>query len=157
MLPTVASRPLTMPPRSGDDPMTDLDIAREQLAALDATCVLRNGGVQLVSHQRGVRPLLTWLDEGRDLRGFVAADKVVGNGAAYLYVLLGVAAVHANVMSEPACATLQRYGIQASCDQLVPGIVNRAGDGPCPIEFTVRDASTPDEALIAIRTRLATL
>ena len=135
----------------------DLEIAREQLAALDATCVLHRGEQQFASHKRGVRPLLDWLDAGLDLHGFSAADRVVGNGAAYLYVMLQVAAVHAGVMSEPACATLQRAGIQASCDQLVPGIINRAGDGPCPIEYAVRGASTPQEALDAIRSRLASL
>jgi len=135
----------------------DIEMAKQQLQKLDATCVIRHGDTQFVSHKRGVRPLLDWLDSGLDLHGYAAADKVVGNGAAYLYVLLGVAMVHANVLSEPARDTLVANGIEASCDQLVPGIVNRAGDGPCPIEFAVRDARDPKEALEFIRTRLASL
>lgn len=135
----------------------DIRIAREKLTALDATCVLSKGPSQLVSHQRGVRPLLDWLDGDFDVRGYSAADKVVGNGAAYLYVLLDVGAVYAEVMSEPARSTLEAHGIDASYGVLVPGIVNRAGDGPCPIEHCVANIHEPLEALDAIRARLAEL
>ena len=121
------------------------------------TCVLKHGETVLTSTHRGVSPLLAWLDEGIDATGFVAADRVVGNGAAFLYVLLGVSDVYGSVMSEPASATLARFGIRAICGQLVDHIVNRTNTGFCPMEEAVRGIDDPARAREAIVARLAEL
>ena len=120
------------------------------------TCVLCRGDEVLTTTARGVRPLLQWLDGGVE-QGFSAADRVVGRGAAFLYRLLGVKAVYARVMSEPAIRVLEESGIAAMPDQKVPGIVNRAGDGPCPFEAAVLEIRDPQEALQAIREKMAAL
>ena len=128
------------------------------LRAGEYTCVAIDvHGDVYTSTQRGVSPLIAWLDEGLDLRGGVAADKVIGNGAAHLYILLGVSAVHGCVMSEPAQATLRTCGIDARTDTLVEHIVNRAGDGFCPMELAVAGITDSHEALAALRARLAHL
>ena len=121
------------------------------------TCVLVQGEICHTSTLRGVAPLLNWLDNGVDLQGFSAADKVVGRAAAFLYVLLGVRAVHANVLSTSAEQVLARHGIAVSADTRVAAIRNRAGDGFCPMEQAVLDAEEPQEALSRIRVRLAQL
>ena len=131
--------------------MNDLLQARNRLAQGDHTCVLCRDGVFHVSDHRGVRPLVDWLDSGLDLRGFSAADKVVGRATAFLYVLLGVRAVHALVMSTPAREVLEAASIPAFCDREVSGIINRRGDGPCPFENAVLGITDPDVALTAIR------
>lgn len=131
--------------------MEDLQNARRQLTEGGYTCVLCRGDVFYTATARGVRPLLDWLDSGLDLSGFSAADKVVGRATAFLYVLLGVRAVHALVMSAPAREALQSNGIGASCDREVPGIINRRGDGPCPFEEAVLEIHDPELALTAIR------
>ena len=131
--------------------MGDLHNARRRLTEGGYTCVLCRGNEFHTATARGVRPLLDWLDSGLDLRGFSAADKVVGRATAFLYVLLGVRAVHALVMSAPAREALQSNGIDASCDREVPGIINRRGNGPCPFEEAVLDISAPELALTAIR------
>jgi len=131
--------------------MLDLERAREILAEGGYTCVLCRGGDVCTATARGVRPLVDWLDSGTDLRGFSAADKVVGRATAFLYVLLGVRAVHALVMSTPAREALEANGIAAGCDREVDGIINRRGDGPCPFEEAVLGITEPDEALKAIR------
>jgi len=121
------------------------------LLAGDYTCVAcREETVYTTSH-RGVAPLLNWLDDGTDLAGFSAADRVVGRGAAFLYCLLKVKAVHARVMSYPAAEVLKAYGIEASADTFVEGIVNRTGTGPCPFEAAVMNIRDTREALTAIR------
>lgn len=56
----------------------------------------------LTSTERGVKPLLQWLDGENSVKGFSAVDKVVGRAAAFLYVLLEVKEVYAGVMSEGA-------------------------------------------------------
>ena len=66
---------------------------------------------------------------GEDLKGFSAADKVVGKGAAFLYVMAGVKEVYASVMSEKAAALLSEYGIDGFCGQKVDRIRNRQGTG----------------------------
>lgn len=131
--------------------MLDLERARKVLSEGCYTCVLCRGDSIYTATARGVRPLVDWLDSGLDLRGFSAADKVVGRATAFLYVLLGVKEVHALVMSTPAREALEANGINAFCDKEVPGIINRRGDGPCPFEDAVLGITDPQDALAAIR------
>lgn len=131
--------------------MQDLEQARRILTEGSYTCVLCRDDSIHTATARGVRPLLDWLDGGLDLKGYSAADKVVGRATAFLYVLLGVKQVHALVMSTPAKNALEENGITALCDREVPGIINRRGDGPCPFEEAVLGISDPTEALTAIR------
>lgn len=121
------------------------------------TCVLCKGDEIYTSTERGVKPLLDWLDGETELKCFSAADKVVGKAAAFLYVLLGVKEVYAAVMSEAAIYTLERNGVQTYRDRSVKNIVNRAGTGICPMEEAVGELSEPNEALRAIRKRLLQL
>ena len=132
-----------------------MEQARNILTAGNYTCVLRKGETIHTATERGVKPLIRWLTEGIDVRGFTAADKVVGRATAYLYVLLGVREVWAAVMSEAAAEVLTRHGIAASQDQLVKNIINRTGTGICPFEEAVLEIQDPEEALAAIREKMA--
>ena len=116
-----------------------------------------NGDDIITSSDRGVKPLLSLIDSGRSLSGYSAADKVVGNGAAYLYVLLGVRSVYTYVISDAALETLSKYGIPAEYETLSDGIMNRSGDGPCPMETAVSGADSPENALELIRAKLREL
>ena len=121
------------------------------------TCVLCREEQTHTATARGVAPLLRFLEDGTPTQDFCAADKVVGAGAAYLYVLLGVKEIWAEVISTPALEVLTRYGISAHSEQHVPQIRNRTGDGFCPIEAAVKEATDPEDALARIRRRLAEL
>jgi len=126
--------------------------AQDLLKSGNYTCVVCKGDTIYTTTRRGVAPLLIWLDqEDMDLTGFSAADRVVGRGAAFLYCLLKVKAVHARVMSHPAAEVLKAYGIEAYADTFVEGIVNRTGTGPCPFEAAVMDIQDAQDALAAIR------
>ena len=131
--------------------MSDLESAKSLLLEGGYTCVLTRHETVYTATARGVKPLVDWLDSGLDLRGYSAADKVVGRATAFLYVLLGVREVHSLVMSTPARQALEAGGIAASCDRVVSGIINRRGDGPCPFEDAVLGITDPLEALTAIR------
>ena len=137
--------------------MTDLQRAKVLLTEGGYTVVLCRGGAVHTDTRRGVAPLLALLDAAADVSGFAAADKVVGKGAAFLYLRLGVAAVYAPVMSEGARALLTAHGVAVTCDTPVPAIRNRAGDGVCPMEGAVTGITDPAEAESAIRKRLAEL
>lgn len=131
----------------------NLQKALELLNSGDYTCVVCREDLVYTTSQRGVAPLLDWLDSGTDLKDFSAADRVVGRGAAFLYCLLGVREVYARVMSHPAAEVLQSHGISAQAEAFVAGIINRAGTGPCPFEAAVMDIQDPREALNAIRSK----
>lgn len=131
--------------------------ARELLAQGGYTVVLCRDGVTYTDTRRGVAPLLALLDSATDVAGFSAADKVVGKAAAFLYLRLGVAAVHATVISAPAYDLLTANGVSVTYDTLAPAIRNRAGDGFCPMETVTLSLTDPMEAEVAIRKRLVEL
>ena len=133
--------------------MENLSKARKLLDSGNYTCVVCKEDLVYTTSHRGVAPLLNWLDSRTNLQGFSAADRVVGRGAAFLYCLLRVKEVHARVMSQPAAEVLRAYGILASADTFVEGIINRSGTGPCPFEAAVMDIQQADQALIAIRNK----
>lgn len=135
----------------------DLTKARTLLDTGSYTCVVCRGDALHKATERGVKPLLSWLDAGLDLGDFSAADRVVGRATAFLYCLLGVKAVYAGVMSRPAAQVLRSHGIAAEAGQLVEGIINRKGTGPCPFEAAVMEITDAGEALKAIRERMARL
>ena len=135
----------------------DLQKARQLLDENNYTCVLCKDDIIHTSTHRGVAPLLNWLDTGTDLRGFSAADRVIGRATAFLYYLLGVKAVFARVMSRPALEILNQYGIPANWETLVDAIENRQKTGPCPMEHATRNSTTPEEALAAVRQTLLQL
>jgi len=118
------------------------------------TCVLTDGLHTYTSHQRGVRPLLELLDSGADLKGFCAADKVVGRAAALIYCLMEIQALRAGVISESALSVLRDHGIETLYSRLVPGIRNRTDTGPCPMEQATTGIDDPREAILAIRKKL---
>jgi hypothetical protein len=126
--------------------VNDLRRATQLLAAGGDSCVLCRGEDTLVSGARGVAPLVDWIAAGVDLRGYSAADRVVGRAAALLYALAGVVAVHANLASQPALAVCAAHGIRAEADTTVPGILNRDRTGPCPMEAAVAGTDQPEIA-----------
>ena len=132
----------------------DTQTALKMLDRGNYTCVLCRGDECHTATDRGVKPLLNWLDAGLDLRGFCAADRVVGRATAYLYQLLGVTEVYARVMSRPAAEVLNAAGIHIYAGTMVDGIINRRGTGPCPFEAAVMEIDDPDRAYDAIREKM---
>ena len=71
--------------------------ARRILEEHRMSCVLYRDGTVFESNLRGVAPLMEFLDGSVDVQDFSAADKVVGKAAAFLYCLLDVKEVYADV------------------------------------------------------------
>ena len=134
-----------------------MEKAKEILLRNGYTCVLYADGKEYHATQRGVKPLVDFLESGIDFHGFAVADKTVGLGAAHLYVLLGVHSVWAKVMSRAAKALLLQQGIEVSCENEVPFIINRKGDGICPIEAAVTGVADSKQALSVIQKTLKNL
>ncbi|WP_195977023.1 DUF1893 domain-containing protein [Alistipes onderdonkii] len=122
--------------------------AIELLFAEKCSCVIRNGDSMRIFRERGVADLFRLLrEEPQLLRGAFIADKVVGKGAAALMVLGGVEGLFADVVSRPALELLAGAGIAVEYTVVVPGIMNRAGTGICPVEQLCAGAETAAECL----------
>ena len=124
----------------------DWELAKHHLHAGGYTCVLRKGERELTDTRRGVRPLLELLKSREDFEGWSVADKVVGKASALLYCLLKVKRVYAPVISRSALEVLESHGIPCEYHRLVPGIRNRTGTGPCPMEAATANITDPKEA-----------
>ena len=131
--------------------------SKQELLKNGYTLVLSNGENIITSRDRGVKPLLKLLETEGQCSLYSAADKVVGAAAAYLYVLLDVKEIYASVLSENAEAVLIKNGITFFADNTVPYIINRKGDGMCPMENAVQNAVSPEDALVKIRNQLEKL
>lgn len=104
------------------------------------------------SSDRGVKPLLHLLENEKDfLKGASVADKVIGKAAALLMVLGGIKEVHTNVISEPAAEVFEKHNITFFFDKKVERIINRKGDGLCPMETLCMDVEEPSEAFEKIK------
>ena len=123
----------------------------------DVTCVLKKGDDEIVSKARGIRPLIDLINDGKTYEGYSAADKIVGKAAALLFVKAKVKSVYAEVASEPAEAVFRKAGVPFSYGTLTRYIVNRSGDGPCPMEATVFSVDDPEQAFILLRNKLLSL
>lgn len=133
---------------------SNINKARRLFATGNYTCVLCKDEQIYTSAERGIKPLLAWLDMEESFKGFSAADKVVGKAAAYLYVLLGVQEVYAVTMSEAAGEIFTQNHIAFQYEILATEIRNRTNTGLCPMEEAVKDAVHPSEAVDKIRKKL---
>ena len=133
--------------------MTDLERAIARLREENHTCVLCRGECFYTSDAKGIAPMMAFLDAGTALGGFSVADRVVGRAAAFLFVLAGVSAVYAEVISQGAVEVLATHGIWTEYGRLTDRIINRTGDGFCPMETAVLKIEDPNEALAALHRR----
>ncbi len=135
--------------------MEDLNKAKNLLQQEGYTCVLCRGDRVYTSRHRGVRPLMDLLNT--DTSGFSAADKVVGKATALLYCLLGIRQLYAKIISDAAIQVLAQHNIPVQWDTRVDYIVNREGNGRCPMELATENISDPAQAPEAIRKKLKEL
>ena len=121
------------------------------------TCVIETTNELLTSVQRGVKPLLEFLDSGKNFKGAFASDKVIGKAAAFIYAKFGVDGIYTDVISEPALEVLTAHSVNVEYAELVKVIRNRSGDGFCPMESAVLEINGVDEAIATMKIRLAEL
>lgn len=135
----------------------NLHRAYELMRREDDTCVIIKDEKIYTSKERGVKPLLAWLEDGVDMKGASASDKVVGKAAAFLYVKLQIKEVYAGVVSKPACAVFKEYGISVQYGEKVDAIRNRTNTGFCPMETAVLDIEDADEAFTTVKDKVKSM
>lgn len=128
--------------------------AKRLLLENNAALVYCNEDEVNTSHIRGVLNLVMMVKENRSMKGFYCADKVVGKAAAFMYAILKPRELYAFVLSEKAREVLDKYGIKYFYGEKVPAIINRKGDGFCPMETATENAATPLEAFSLLEKKL---
>ncbi len=129
---------------------SNLIYAKDLLIKKGHTLVLYDGNETITYFKRGIKPLLELYEQRGRCAGFVAADKVIGKAAAFMYVLLEIKEIYTNTISEGALEVFKAYGIDVYYENCSPFIINRTGTDICPMEKSVLDVKTPKEAFFKI-------
>ena len=129
----------------------DLAHAIQLLNTTGKHCVLCKDTHIITGSANSMGTLLMLLNSQTETQDFYAADLVVGKSSAYLYVLLGVKAVYATIMSEAAIYTLARYGVYPRCSQSVPEIDDNMDSTVCAMDKIVNSIKDAHTALRVIQ------
>jgi len=115
----------------------------------------KNDEVFFESREPMLKPLFRCLEEHRDeMAGATVIDKIVGLAAAYLCDLGGVRAVCTPTASESAREHLIGCGIELSAMRIIPQIINRQGNGPCPMEQLAVASGSPEAFYRELKKRI---
>ena len=126
------------------------DKALAVLRNTDASFVYVTEEAVLTSEYKGIRRLLTLVNEQTVLAEGFVADRIVGKAAALLMVLQGAKNVYAETIDQPALAVFRTHGVNVMFRKAIPIIINRAGDGICPMENAVLAVDDPREAFTVL-------
>ena len=126
------------------------DKALSILKNTDASFVYVTENTVLTSEFRGIRRLLTLVNEQTVLADGFVADRIVGKAAALLMVLQGAKNVYAETIDKPALAVFRTHGVNVMFRKAIPIIINRSGDGICPMENAVLAIDDPKEAFTVL-------
>ena len=128
---------------------------RDTLLEKNYSIVASNG---YFSYDSGIRPVIDRINEKEDyFKGLEVVDKIIGKASAMLLSLSGVKKVHAIVLSQAGKDIFDKYDVEYSFDELTDYIVNRKGDGMCPMEMTVKDIDDLREAYEALKKKTTLL
>ncbi len=132
--------------------MRDLELAKEIMNNEELTLALvKDEECFFKSKERGIKPLYIALINHKDrLKGASAADKIVGKGAALLYIRGEVNNIYAKVISKSSVEVLEKQGIFIEKEIMVPYIKNRDKSGMCPIETMAEEDENIDSLLSRI-------
>ncbi|GKX29904.1 TonB-dependent receptor [Vallitalea longa] len=115
------------------------------------TCMVKhNDKVVFTSKEKGVKPLLDYINEEYDYTNITVIDKIIGKGAMCLAIKCKATKVITPIISQKALDTANMYNVDVHYKEIVPEIINRTGTGPCPIENAVSSINNIEEAYSVI-------
>lgn len=135
--------------------MRDIEVAIGNLNG--HTLSLAKGDKTLVSDKRGISPMMEYIERGVDLNGYSVADTVVGKAVAMLFVKAGIKEVYAKTLSFGGREVLTDNAVPFSYDFITEYIINRKGDGVCPMENAVRDVDNIEEGFSILKKTLESM
>ncbi|MCS5420975.1 MULTISPECIES: DUF1893 domain-containing protein [Psychrilyobacter] len=108
--------------------------------------------VIFVSEERGIKPALEFFFLGKETtQGSSVADRIIGKGAAMVLSLCCCKELYGGVISRDALASLKKGGQTVQWGTVVPYIINRRGDGMCPLEKLLSNTEDPQVGLDIIK------
>lgn len=138
--------------------MNLLDRAKRTLKNNSHTFVCINDEEVFTSQKQGIAPIMELLETNKKmLEGAYIADKVIGKAAALLLVKGGIKELYADIISEHALSVLKEKQIIVTYGALVPFIKNRRKDGMCPMEETVLEIESPEDAYIKLKEKIKSM
>ncbi len=121
------------------------DFFKEFLFSGNSLRVYEDDKLLFSSSKDQLLPLLEYIDKFvPHHQQVVIFDKVMGNAAALLCVLVNCREVYSALGSQLAIKTLERYGIEYQITELVPYIQKPGGQDMCPMEKSSLDKG-PEE------------
>lgn len=131
--------------------MNLLEKAKISIIKDDCNLAVLKDDSSYFSSEHGIGTLLKLINESPSiLKGSYTADSVVGKAAAFLMIKGEIKELYAQIISEHAADVLEKYNIPFSYGEIVPHIINRAGDGMCPMEQKVLNIDNPHDAYILL-------
>lgn len=122
-----------------------------------ASCVvIKENTIVKTQCDKGIGPVIRLYESGLLQDAFVV-DKIIGKAAAMVMTLGGVKGCYGVTMSASAVRWLKEHHISVQYETCVDAIINRAGDGICPMEQTVKDIEDAETALVALKGKIAEL
>lgn len=131
--------------------------AIRQIDEEKAVClVIQNGKLVASETGRGVAPIIKLYESGI-LENSYVVDKVVGKAAAMVMTKGGIKACHAVTVSKPALSWFEAHGVTVEYDNCVDYIINRTGDGMCPMEQSVLEIEDDKEVITVLKNKMKEL
>ena len=97
--------------------MTDLEKAKEIFYSEDYSFVLVKNEDIISSSQKGIRQIVELIESKKDFTDYSMCDRITGRAVAFLYVIMGLKAVHSVKMTKLATNILDRAEIKFSADE----------------------------------------
>ena len=135
--------------------MNDLELAKSNLPG-HTICLCKDKNL-VFSEKRGISPMMGFIADGIDLKGYSVADLIVGKAVAMLFVKCGIIRVFAKTLSVSGKKILERHGIDYEYETLTDKIINRDGTDVCPMEKTVANTEDIEEGYKLLKDRLQTI
>jgi hypothetical protein len=140
----------------GQDIIKDLELARKFLSETDNSVVVIKYN-KIWKHKKGdgIRPLIEVIDEmGQDIYESVIGDRILGKASALLCRYAKAAGVYSPQGTKTAIALLIMGAVPCQVDEMIPQIMNRYKNGPCPFEEMLKDVDSPDKAYKILKEKL---
>lgn len=163
-LPGIVIQILLIPPvvlalRHGRRRATEsaLHSAKNLILEGTASCVvIKDNTIVKTQCDRGIGPVIRLYESGILKDAFVV-DKIIGKAAAMVLTLGGVKGCYGVTMSAAAVQWLKEHHVSVQYETCVDAIINRTGDGVCPMEQTVTEIDDAEAALAALKEKMAKL
>lgn len=125
----------------------------------DKTCLIyRDEQLIFSSTDQGVKPMMMYMKAyGASEEPLTIVDRIMGKGAVLLAIAINATKIITPIISEPALALAEKYNLEVLAQKKVAYIINRTGDGRCPIESAVLAIDNIDEGYKAIQEAIGIL